>query len=647
MLLFDKSKINEYRKSDFDEINRTYDIRPPRYFSSLEKLRQFYKNLNWTELEIRRKTIIEKRMKQNQKFKEKTKMIKAAKEKTIEKKKKEEQQIERKKNASCLERSMTELRDYQKNVVRFLTKNDRLLVYHKMGTGKTLTAVTASQCYLDTNPQKKVIVITPASLLDNFKKAMRQYKLINHANNYEFYSIDEARNRLKEGELNCRNSMVIVDEVHNYRTKLHLSKNKEEIKSGSNILFGYKCFLRAEKLLLLTGTPIYNRPDDLNVYKVLLNYDKKELEKNKIKRDLVDIVKYYSKKPITSFRGKVSVHDFEKNDADFPKRIDIDKKIAMKEVYEKEYFKILKLNHEALKKVFPTWTESNENQFENLMRRATQNIDNDLNLNKKLHKAIDHINRIESMNKNLADKDKYKMIIYSQFIDHGILLIKNQIGSIRHQIISGGTKKSERQNIVNYYNQGKIQILFITKAGGEGLDLKGTDIVMILEPTWNQNTSEQIIARAIRFKSHEDRAPERKKVKVIHLIHTTFEDRKAKTQQKIEQTIEKTKKKIPSLKSMKFIQSCDLLISKFQKVKQKVLNYYDKQLKSISIENELVKWQKKEKLLNEIRMKKIRQKAIAVKKRIDNSKKKKRSRFGSRKQSKSKSKSSTEVIDLT
>lgn len=87
MLLFDKNKINEYRKSDFDEINRTYDIRPPRYFSSLEKLRQFYKNLNWTELEIRRKTIIEKRMKQNQKFKEKTKMIKAAKEKTIEKKK--------------------------------------------------------------------------------------------------------------------------------------------------------------------------------------------------------------------------------------------------------------------------------------------------------------------------------------------------------------------------------------------------------------------------------------------------------------------------------------------------------------------------------------------------------------------------------
>ncbi len=647
-MLFDKNEIDNYKKSDFDKINRTYHLRPRQPLSSLEQFRKFYKKLDWKKLEERRKTILRKHRENEERFRQKRKKLLEAKRIKIEQKNKELQRNERKNNANCLERCDMELRDYQENVVRFLAENDRLLVYHKMGTGKTLTAVTASQCYLDENPQKKVIVITPASLLENFKKAMRQYRWIKHPTNYEYYSIDGATNQLKAGKLDCQNSMVIIDEAHNYRTKINISKKTGDITSGSNILFGYKCFLRAEKLLLLTGTPLYNRPFDLNVYKVLLNYDKEKCKQKNIKK-ILDIVKYYSRKSIKSLRCKLSVHDFEKDDVDFPKRIDIYKKIAMKDHYEKEYFKILEMQKDVLKAVFPTWTESNENQFENLMRRATQNIDNDLNLNKKLNKAIDYIKRIDSANKNLVDKEKYKMVIYSQFRNHGIFLIKNQIPSIRHQIISGDTKKSDRQKIVDLYNEGKIQILFITKAGGEGLDLKGTDVVLILEPTWNQNNSEQIIARAIRYKSHENRAPERKQVKIIHLIHTTKEDRTEDSQQKINEIIEKTNKKIPSLKELKNTQSCDLLISTFQKVKQKVLNYYDEELKNLSIENEknnciisqnknaepekddtkpvkmkLLKWQKKKKLLDDIRIKKLREKAKAEKRIIDEFKKKKK-----------------------
>ena len=50
-----------------------------------------------------------------------------------------------------------------------------LLVVHGTGCGKTLSAVTASQCYLDKNPRKRVVFIGPASLLTNFQKELKAY----------------------------------------------------------------------------------------------------------------------------------------------------------------------------------------------------------------------------------------------------------------------------------------------------------------------------------------------------------------------------------------------------------------------------------------------------------------------------------------
>ena len=417
-MLFDPQRINTYDRIDFEKINQTYRFRPIQKFRTIGELRKYYANLDWEKLEKRRKMLMQKRIEARKKHQEKIRLSLQEKQKKNQRREKENEEQKEKKNKNCLERSKTDLREYQKNVVRFLSTNNRLLVYHKMGTGKTLTAVTVSQCYLDANPDKKVIVVTPASLLDNFKKAMKQYKFIKNSKNYEFHSIQAATNLLKDEKLNCKNAMVIIDEAHNYRSQIKLNK-KEEMVHGKNIFWGYHCFLRAEKLVLLTGTPIYNRPVDLTVYKVLLNYDKEECKK-KEKMTLLDIVDFYKNKSLNSLRCKLSVHDFEKNDADFPRRIEIFKTIAMKENYEKEYLKILRHEKDALKAVFPKWTEVNENQFENLMRRATQNIDNDLNLNKKLFKAIDYIKRIDTLNKSLKNEDKYKMVIYSQFRDHGI-----------------------------------------------------------------------------------------------------------------------------------------------------------------------------------------------------------------------------------
>jgi SNF2 family DNA or RNA helicase len=601
-------KKDRYTKKELIDLSHEYRIVLPKDHMTVSEICDFYKTLDWKRLN-RNKNLRKKRLEQRKKTtkkdmtqKEKRKEMSVIKSTLNERKKKKDELKSRLKNrkaeklekkdtkqtkkdvlkmaSDCVKRSDKKIRDYQLNVVRFMQKNDRLLVYHKMGTGKTLTAVTTSQCYLDHNPDKKVIVITPASLTDNFKKAMMEYKYIKHADKYEFYSIQKATSLLKNKKLDCSNSMVILDEVHNYRSNIRFKKGK--LKTGVNIFFGYQCFLKADKLLLLTGTPLYDRPENMNVYKVLLNYNENDLEENDT---ITDIIARYSSMDLNSLLCKVSFHDFEKNDSDFPERVNKTKFIKMKPEYERRYLRIIEEifeeERELIHSIFQNVKETNLNQFQNLTRRATQNIDNNLELNNKLNKVISYIHKIKELNESLPNKDKWKVVIYSQFKKHGINLIRDMV-DIPKAVISGDTKISDRQKIVNLYNQGKIQCLFITKAGGEGLDLKGTDAIILMEPTWNEQNNEQIIGRAIRYKSHEGRPDDRKKVSVIHLIHTTTKDRTEETKNIIERYLDQTFDEVPK---MPFItESCDYMLSIFQKAKQKVLDYFDTELRNISIE---------------------------------------------------------------
>ena len=93
-------------------------------------------------------------------------------------------------------RSQKKLRSYQKNVVRFMKQHNRLFVFHKMGTGKTLTAVTVSQSYLDQYPHHKVIVISPTT--QRFLTSNRKDTLLQKIKNHQRSSSSSSTRRSKE-----------------------------------------------------------------------------------------------------------------------------------------------------------------------------------------------------------------------------------------------------------------------------------------------------------------------------------------------------------------------------------------------------------------------------------------------------------------
>ena len=88
-------------------------------------------------------------------------------------------------------------------------------------------------------------------------------------------------------------------------------------------------------------------------------------------------------------------------------------------------------------------------------------------------------------------------------------------------MFTGELSDRQKKKIVDDYNADKIKALLVSGAGSEGLDLKGTRMVQVVEPHWNKSRIKQVIGRAIRYKSHDHLPPEERHVDVRHYHSTT------------------------------------------------------------------------------------------------------------------------------
>jgi hypothetical protein len=71
-----------------------------------------------------------------------------------------------------------------------------------------------------------------------------------------------------------------------------------------------------------------------------------------------------------------------------------------------------------------------------------------------------------------------------------------------------------------------IKILMITASGAEGINLKNTRYVHIIEPYWNMVRIDQVVGRARRICSHEELPPELRTVKVFLYLSVFSEQQK-------------------------------------------------------------------------------------------------------------------------
>ena len=114
------------------------------------------------------------------------------------------------------------------------------------------------------------------------------------------------------------------------------------------------------------------------------------------------------------------------------------------------------------------------------------------------------------------------IIIYSIFMTICLSLIKGEL--IKHNIkyvsIDGDINTKKRQDNLNKFNDinSGINVLLISKAGTEGISTRRCRHIVICESNFNMASIEQAIARAVRFKSHEELTEKDRNVSVHRLM---------------------------------------------------------------------------------------------------------------------------------
>lgn len=395
------------------------------------------------------------------------------------------------------------LKPYQERVLEKMQREDvhGLVVAHALGRGKTLTAIAVADWFLRTVPDGKVFVISPKSLLKNFRdeKISKFDGVPPDSSQYLFVTKQTFSRGLLNRAVNEK-TLLIIDEAHNYRTQMVGGSGKEvtaAIESAS----------RAKKVLLLTGTPVYNRPYDICNLVAMVKGEQKALspEQFGVVCSSDEALKMFLTLPETN--PPVPIFDLHLPDTsgpDFPQEIHEIIRIPMTQEFYQLYRQVERQNH-------PSFQDESPWIFLNGVRQAMNQIDGT--------SYSDKVETAFNITREATQRGE-RVLLYSAFLDKGVFLLQEKFAhnNMLFMRITGDETLEDRRRAVEQYNHGTGSILIVSKAGGEGLNLIATRVVILLESGWNEPGERQVIGRAIRYKSHSHLPVKDRSVTVYRLL---------------------------------------------------------------------------------------------------------------------------------
>lgn len=450
---------------------------------------------------------------------------------------------------------------HQRIVAEFMRDSKRkgLVVVHKVGSGKTLTGLVSAQCLLSLNDKLEVVILTPKSVVEQFNNELNKLNLPSTiSSRINVYPHATWLRRFEDGVESAENKVIIVDEAHKFKGANKINKNtgKETSKYARLLSEASK---KSFKIILLTATPLENSIEETINYVSIVNGRNVRDEYKKLKKQFnpkTKILGDYS----DYLKCNFSVYDQIQKEH-FPRRVEHFVKLKMTKEYNDKYLLAeANASDPSIDKLFYNKkTKKNPDlmKFHNGIRRAVNNM------SITSPKITWTVNKVKEIVKN-----KGKLVIYSTWLKFGIDLIAENLKKlgIDYAIVSGAASKEERMKIVKKYNEDKLPVMMITSAGAEGLDLKETSAVVILEPFWHQSRIEQVIGRGVRYKSHANLPEDKRYVDIYHLI------------------LEKNEGHYNELSGMK--PSADTLLHEMSKSKMDHIEQLMDQIKATSIENQ-------------------------------------------------------------
>jgi superfamily II DNA or RNA helicase len=403
------------------------------------------------------------------------------------------------------------LKKHQHQIVEKMISSKRrgVLLYHGLGSGKTVTGIAIARCLLSYTNANSVIVLTPTSVVEQFKNEIQNIGMSSDTvNAFRVYSYQRWLDRYESGYVSSKDTIMIIDEIHNFNAPITKSK-------GHYNRLMIQATKEAVRVILLSGTPVANTPKELvNYMAILQNQSVEEAKlsyKNlKIPAKVGDLNKLDNEELNDKFNAYTNCHfSYFENIQDlsnYPRVNEINVLNYMSKEYYKEYELIEQSS--PLKSRYLFNEESQLKPFYNGIRRAVNN----------LHIPSPKMEWIENNIKKITDLGKG--LIYSTWKKFGIHIIQDILKkqNISYDTIEGSISARRRASIVQRFNNNQFQILVITKSGSEGLDLKEVRSVIITEPYWNSGRIEQVIGRAVRYRSHAALDEKDRTVDIYNLI---------------------------------------------------------------------------------------------------------------------------------
>ncbi len=443
-----------------------------------------------------------------------------------------------------------------------------VIYWWSMGSGKTLAGLS----YAYNNPDKNVCIVCPKNI--TFVWISEIKKIPGLKNKFKFYTFENISKFLSRK--NLAGEIIIIDEAHgilNSITPLNKTKHIMNILST------------AYKVLLLSGTPIYNNVNDI-VYlvnvasgKYILPYNLTEFKNKYYKIDLWKsvfvghLISYLSIAtdlylPFTILRGSKD-NNYRPGGVWFKRLIEATLSFGLTKIlglalnYKLDDYKYLdvdKLANDIYPYVSYFDIKNNDDNFYPSSTKHLKSISytpyqlnkwiyitcgqldistiSDLEITDEKHAMFyaEKLSPKDYVEKgliigNLSEEEgnycpKFKKVLgiargkravfYSSFTKSGILLFKKFLdhNKIDYLYLDTGVSDSLKNVILDQFKNSTI-FLLLHPSYTEGITIHGAEQIHILEPIMNLSKKEQLIARCVRYKSHDHLPPKERHVDIF------------------------------------------------------------------------------------------------------------------------------------
>lgn len=453
------------------------------------------------------------------------------------------------------------------------TEHTGILVYHRPGAGKTCAAIRVAEEYIGL---RQPVVMVPAFLRDNFRNELRtdcvgerylrqvekdelakldpfdpaRKAIIDRSNeridaNYQILSHHKAAGMLVEGTLDLSGSLLIIDEVHNMisETGIHYETLGNAIRKADP----------PPRLMLLTATPIFDRPSEFALTMNLLLPPTRqmvtgaEFNEKYIKSRIVKGVLQYEMKNVEQFRnhirGYVSYSRGGSSVAYASSAVEY-VRVRLSDYALEIYNKVVRGEESQqlpleVTNTFLCGTRAASNIVYPKGRMGETGLAGMKISDWSLAKIDRYAPKFSAILDRLRDS-KGPELVYSNFKGYAGIeplrrflevqgyrdLLLEGPGEKRYALWTGDSESKTKAHILDVVNDPKNRdgslcaLLLGSPSIREGVSLKRFRGVHLLEPHWNWSRMDQVIGRVLRLCGHRDLPASRRKVRICIYLAT-------------------------------------------------------------------------------------------------------------------------------